>query len=129
MTEFDNIKPKGFEILKNNFKKQLKEVKINKKQNLNTELNFIDKIRAKLYVTKIEGEKKMFDAIKKFIVEKIFQWIMKIGGTWILAAGVSENSVYEIIAGIVSILISMIWSLLQTGKIALTDPKEFTKFK
>jgi hypothetical protein len=110
-------------------KKILKPVNVPDKTELKFRLNIIDRIKVLYYETKTNGEKKMFDAIKKMLITKIVQWLMKIAGTWFVALGVSQNSIEEIISGAVAVLLSMIWSLIYTGKVALKDPKEFVKFK
>jgi len=126
----EDIEPKGFDKLKKDLsKKVLKEIDNINKPVPDTKLNFFENIKAQLYIKKMEAKLKMFEAIKKILLQKIVQWIMKIGGTWIVAVGVSQNSIEEIVGGALAVVFSAIWSLIQTGKIALTDPKEFLKFK
>ncbi|MEM3373350.1 MAG: hypothetical protein QXF76_04005 [Candidatus Anstonellales archaeon] len=129
MNEFD-IEQKGFDKLKKDLsKKVLKEIDNINKPVPDTKLNFFENIKAQLYIKKMEAKLKMFEAIKKILLQKIVQWIMKIGGTWIVAVGVSQNSIEEIVGGALAVVFSAIWSLIQTGKIALTDPKDFLKVR
>jgi hypothetical protein len=109
--------------------KELKPVQVPDKPIPETSLNMFEWLQAKIFHIKREGEFKMFDTIKKFLLEKLIQWIMKFAGAWFVALGVKESSVEEIIGGAVAFLVSAIWSLFRTGKIALTDPKDFIKFK
>ncbi|MEW6508388.1 MAG: hypothetical protein AB1432_11640 [Bacteroidota bacterium] len=75
------------------------------------------------------GDGKMLNAIKSFIAPKLVQWIMKLCGGILAGLGVSENSVVELVTGILLFALSAVWSLIKTGKIALTDPSEFRKLE
>lgn len=111
------------------FNKNLKEREPQKKHEPNTSLGFFEKIKAKYYHIKMDMEAQMLETIKKFIGTKLIQWIMKaIGGT-LAGYGISQGSAEEIIYGAVAFIISAIWSLISTGKIALTPPNEFQKLK
>ncbi|MBX2977605.1 MAG: hypothetical protein KF721_15875 [Ignavibacteriaceae bacterium] len=92
-----------------------------------TELSFIEFIKAKYYHAKTEGEIKMWNTIKDFLVGKIVQWILKVGAGVLISLGISNQSVEEIIAAIVSLVLGIVYSLLTHKKIALTDPKVFMK--
>ncbi|MEW6006452.1 MAG: hypothetical protein AB1695_14205 [Stygiobacter sp.] len=120
-----DIKAKGFDFPK----KELKEVKTPEKVTPNTELNFFEKIKAIIFIKKEEEKIKMLDAIRKIIVTKLVQWILKAGGGVLAGLGISQNSVEEITIGAVTFLISALWSLISTGKIALTPPEDFLKLK
>lgn len=108
------------------YNKPLKEVPVTPKPEP-PKNNFIDNIRAKFYNKAIEEQKKMWNTIKKFIVEKLVQWLLKIAGGFFLSIGISQNSVEEIIGAIVSILLGIIYSLVTHKKVALSDPKLFNK--
>ena len=99
------------------------------KPEYDTKLNLFEWLKAKYFHIKREGEFQMFEAIKKIIIPKITQWILKIAGSILAYLGISSSTVEEIIAGIVVFGLSALWSLITTGKIALTDPKEFLKLK
>ncbi|NMB82700.1 MAG: hypothetical protein GYA14_12875 [Ignavibacteria bacterium] len=75
------------------------------------------------------GDNKMIEAIKTFIVSKLLQWILKAGGGVLAGLGISNGSVEEILTGATIFILSVLWSLIKTGKIALTDPNEFLKLK
>lgn len=107
-----------------NSKDELKEVKVTSKPKP-PKNNFIDNIRAKIY-NKIQEEKlKMWQTVKKFLVQKLVQWILKIGGGFLLSIGISQNSVEEIIGALISILLGVLYSLITHKKIALADPSLF----
>ncbi len=95
--------------------------------------NSVEKILENPEDKKVEqitiGDKPMLEAIKSFIVSKAVQWILKAAGGVLVGVGVSETSLTEIITGAVIFIISAVWSLISTGKIALTDPKDFLKLK
>jgi hypothetical protein len=101
----------------------------NEKKETDTSLTVFEYIRAKIFHLKREGEIQMWTAIKKFIVEKLLQWIMKGGGAALATYGISQGTVEETVSGIVLFIVSAIWSLISTGKIALTPPDEFQKLK
>jgi len=71
----------------------------------------------------------MWNTIKSFLIAKIVQWLLKVGAGVLLTLGISQNSLEEIVGGIVSLLIGIIYSLLTHKKIALTNPKEFLKYE
>lgn len=96
---------------------------------VDTDLNFFQWLIAKSFQIKFEGEIKMWNTIKKFLVAKIVQWILKVGSGVLLTLGVSQNSVEEIVGGIVSLLIAILYSLFTHKKVALTDPTEFLKIE
>jgi len=58
----------------------------------------------------------MWSDIKNYIVGFLVRWIMKIGGGFLLAHGISQNSVNEIVGAIVGILFGLIISLFQHKK-------------
>jgi len=74
----------------------------------------------------IKGVIPMWQSIKNFIVAKIVQWILKFGAGVLVALGISNSTVEEIVAGLVSLIAGIIYSLITHKKIAFTDPKEFT---
>jgi len=88
-------------------------------------LNFFEKIKAKLYHLKVEGETKMWNTIKNFLVAKLVQWILKVGAGVLGTLGISNGSLEEIIGAIVSLVLGIVYSLLTHKKLALTDPKVF----
>jgi ABC-type antimicrobial peptide transport system permease subunit len=61
------------------------------------------------------------ETVKSFIVGFIFRWVLKIGGGFFLALGMSEGKIEEIIGAIVSIIIGLIVSLFQHNKALKTD--------
>jgi hypothetical protein len=92
-----------------------------------TKLSLIDFVKAKYFQVIFEGEIKMWNTIKDFLVGKIVQWILKVGAGILFSLGISNQSVEEIIAAIVSLILGIVYSLLTHKKIALTDPKVFMK--
>lgn len=123
--------PKGFDLKSVEYlvPKELNTVPVPNKIIPDTSLNFFEKIKAKFFINKFEGEIKMWNTLKNFLIQKILQWLLKIAGGFFLAVGISQNSIEEIISAIVSILIGIIYSLITHKKIALTDPKDFLEFK
>lgn len=107
--------------------KLLKPVKIPPKPAPDTSLNLFEKIQAKYYHLKVEGETKMWNTIKDFLVAKLIQWILKVGAGVLATLGISNGSIEEIIGAVVSLLLGIVYSLLTHKKIALTDPKVFLK--
>ena len=71
----------------------------------------------------------MWNTIKKFLVAKIVQWILKVGSGVLLTLGITQNSVEEIVGAIVSLLIGILYSLFTHKKVALTEPTEFLKIE
>ena len=69
----------------------------------------------------------MWQAIKKFIIAKIVQWILKFGAGILVSLGISNNTLEEIIAGIISLIAGIIYSLITHKKIAFTNPQDFLK--
>ena len=67
----------------------------------------------------------MWNTVKSFLVSKIVQWILKICAGVLTTLGISNNSVEEIVGGIVSAIVGIVWSLITHQKVALTEPKEF----
>lgn len=123
-------KAKGLEQMPGNSKINFDDNKKPEiKPEVDTSLNPIEWIIAKVYHFKMEGIKKMFDAIKKILIPKIVQWLLKIAGSIFAYLGISSGTVEEIVGGVVVFILSAIWSLVSTGKIALTDPKDFLKIK
>jgi hypothetical protein len=96
---------------------------------VDTDLNFFQWLIAKSFQIKFEGEIKMWNTIKKFLVAKIVQWILKVGSGVLLTLGITQNSVEEIVGAIVSLLIGILYSLFTHKKVALTDPTEFLKIE
>ena len=96
-----------------------------KKPVIDTSLNPIEWINAKIFTTKFDMEIKMWNTVKSFLVSKIVQWIFKIGAGALLALGISQGTVEEVVGGIVSALVGIVWSLITHQKVALTEPKEF----
>jgi len=64
----------------------------------------------------------MWEDIKNYIVGFIVRWIMKIGGGYLLAHGISQNSVEEIAGAVVGILIGLIISMFQHKKAVSESP-------
>jgi hypothetical protein len=65
------------------------------------------------------------DDLKEFITGFIVRWLLKIGGGFFLAMGISADSVTIIVSSIVSILAGLLISLLQHEKAINTPvPKE-----
>jgi len=104
-------------------------VKVPGKPVLDTSLNIFDLIKAKLYHVKVEGETKMWNTIKDFIVAKLVQWILKVGAGVLATLGISNNSIEEIAGAVVALILGVIYSLITHKKIALTDPKVFLKIE
>lgn len=104
-------------------------VKVPQKPVPNTSLNLFDWIKAKFYHIKIEGETKMWNTIKDFLVAKLVQWVLKVGAGILATLGISNNSIEEIISAIVALILGVIYSLITHKKIALTDPKVFLKIE
>lgn len=75
----------------------------------------------------IKGILPMWQTIKKFIVAKLVQWILKFGAGILVTLGISNNTLEEIVAGIVSLIAGIIYSLITHKKIAFTDPQDFLK--
>lgn len=100
-------------------------VKVPEKPVPDTSLNPLDWIKAKFYHLKVEGEIKMWNTIKDFLVAKLVQWVLKVGAGVLVTLGISNNSVEEIIGAVVSLILGIVYSLLTHKKIALTDPKVF----
>ena len=75
----------------------------------------------------LKGLLPMWQTIKKFIVAKIVQWILKFGAGILVTLGISNNTLEEIIAGIVSLIAGIIYSLITHKKIAFTNPQDFLK--
>lgn len=96
---------------------------------VDTDLNFFQWLIAKSFQIKFEGEIKMWNTIKKFLVAKIVQWILKVGSGVLLTLGITQNSVEEIVGAIVSLLIGILYSLFTHKKVALTNPTEFLKIE
>lgn len=122
-----DIKPKGLDIIKP--KKELQTVKVPEKPKVDISLSPFEWIQAKYYKIKTEREKEMLEAIKTFIVSKLVQWILKLSGGVLIGLGIDEGTIEKVIGGAIAFLISAVWSLVSTGKIALTDPKEILKIK
>lgn len=59
--------------------------------------------------------------LKTLLTTFLVRWILKIGGTVLASAGISESSLYEVIGGIVMILFGMILSWFSHQK-ALNTP-------
>lgn len=104
-------------------------VKVPVKPVPDTSLNPFEWIKAKFYHLKVEGETKMWNTIKDFLVAKLVQWILKVGAGVLATLGISNNSIEEIIAAIVALILGVIYSLITHKKIALTDPKVFLKIE
>lgn len=75
----------------------------------------------------LKGLTPMWQTIKKFIVAKLVQWILKFGAGILVTLGISNNTLEEIIAGVVSLIAGIIYSLITHKKIAFTDPQDFLK--
>lgn len=109
--------------------KKMETVTVPNKVEPNTSLNLFEYLQATYYKIKTAGEEKMLEAIKTFLLPKIIQWIMKGAGSILVYIGITKQnpSAEEIIGGVLAFGVSAVWSLISTGKIALTDPKEFAK--
>lgn len=75
----------------------------------------------------IEGVKPMWQTIKNYLVAKIVQWILKFGAGILVALGISNSTLEEIVAGVISLIAGIIYSLITHKKIAFTNPDEFKK--
>ncbi|HOI31114.1 MAG TPA: hypothetical protein PLZ15_15315 [Melioribacteraceae bacterium] len=104
-------------------------VKVPEKPVVDTSLNIFELIKAKLYHVKVDGEIKMWNTIKDFIVAKLVQWILKVGAGVLATLGISNNSIEEIAGAVVALILGVIYSLITHKKIALTDPKVFLKIE
>jgi hypothetical protein len=129
----EDVKPKPLEKIPSASLNDLANVSITNipkgKLLVDTDLNFFQWLIAKSFQIKFEGEIKMWNTIKKFLVAKIVQWILKVGSGVLLTLGVSQNSVEEIVGGVVSLLIGILYSLFTHKKVALTNPTEFLKIE
>ena len=63
----------------------------------------------------------ILESLKTLLTTFLVRWILKIGGTVLATAGISESSLYEVIGGIVMIVIGMVWSWFSHQK-ALNTP-------
>lgn len=54
--------------------------------------------------------------LKQFITGFLVRWLLKVGGGYFIAIGVTENILIPIIGGIISILAGIIISLFQQNK-------------
>lgn len=125
----NGIPVKPVEIIKKNIvPKQIEKVEV-KEFKPDTSLNLFEWISAKYYHYKKESEAKMLDTIKNFIVKYLFQWLLGIGGGTFAALNISEGAILEILSGVVMAIIGIIWNLITTGKMALTNPNDFQKLK
>ena len=63
--------------------------------------------------------------LKTYFVPLIFRWVMKIGGTWLLATtNWSEDQLLNIISGIVMLLIGFITSLINKKSDLAKEPTQ-----
>ncbi|WP_041294129.1 hypothetical protein [Ignavibacterium album] len=67
----------------------------------------------------------MWQTIKNYLVAKIFQWILKFGAGILVTLGISNNTLEEIVAGILSLIAGIIYSLITHKKIAFMEPDKF----
>jgi hypothetical protein len=129
----DDAKPKPLEKIPSASLNDLANVSITNipkgKLLVDTDLNFFQWLIAKSFQIKFEGEIKMWNTIKKFLVAKIVQWILKVGSGVLLTLGITQNSIEEIVGAIVSLFIGILYSLFTHKKVALTDPTEFLKIE
>jgi hypothetical protein len=129
----EDVKPKPLEKIPSASLNDLANVSITNipkgKLLVDTDLNFFQWLIAKSFQIKFEGEIKMWNTIKKFLVAKIVQWILKVGSGVLLTLGITQNSVEEIVGAIVSLLIGILYSLFTHKKVALTNPTEFLKIE
>lgn len=64
------------------------------------------------------------DELKEFITGFIVRWLLKIGGGFFLATGISNDSISLIVSSLVSIAVGLLISLLQHNKaLNLPAPK------
>lgn len=61
------------------------------------------------------------EEIKSFLVGFIVKWLLQIGGTFFLTIGVQQQTIEEIIGGLVAILSGIVVSLIQHKK-AINTP-------
>jgi hypothetical protein len=125
MDDLKNIDAKYFDFPRRKSKLNitLDSVKAPKPVEPDVNVNLIDKLRLKLKNTlNLKEEQSMWEDLKNYIVGFLVRWIMKIGGGFLLAHGISQNSVKEIVGAVVGILIGLIISLFQHNK-ALNDFK------
>lgn len=59
--------------------------------------------------------------LKEFITGFIVRWLLKVGGGFLLAMGISNDSVTIMVSSVVSIVVGLLISLLQHSK-ALNMP-------
>lgn len=116
------IPVKKIQPIPTNKKNFLDSVKV-KKHEPDTSLNIFEWIKGKFFIIKNEEEKRIMETIKNFIVGFIFRWVLKIGGGFFLAVGLSEGKVEELIGAIVSIVIGLVISLFQHDKAIKTEAK------
>ncbi len=78
-----------------------------------------------MFINKLKGENYMWQSIKNFLVAKILQWILKFAGGFLVSLGISSDTIEEIIAGIISLIAGIIYSLITHKKVAFTNPEKF----
>ena len=120
------LEPKDFKIPSTPFKKEeIKKIDLFKKPELDTSLNIFEWIQAKIFTTKYDMEVKMWSTVKNFLAGKLVRMVMTAAGGVLSYAGISEQSVTEIVGGVITLSISLIWSILTHKKVALMNPEEF----
>lgn len=124
-TNFHDIKPKPPE--QENLKIKLDTSDLQNQVKPSPE-NYYYKLSLKSFDQFLKGVTAMWPTIKNFLVAKIVQWILKFGAGILVTLGISSKTIEEIVAGIVSLVAGIIYSLITHKKIALTNPQEFSKY-
>jgi len=76
------------------------------------------------FLSSSTGELNRMENIKGFLTGLLVRWILKIGGGFLLSVGISEGSLTEVVAAVLSIIIGLAISLFQHNKaIEQTPPK------
>ena len=65
----------------------------------------------------------IWKAIQGFIVGFIVRWVMVVAGSVIADAGLTEEDVVKIIAGVLMVIVSFIISLVQHKNAVEAEPK------
>lgn len=66
------------------------------------------------------------EELKSFLVGFIVKWLLQIGGTFFLTIGVQQQTIEEIVGGLVAIVTGLIVSLIQHKK-AMNTPVPMKK--
>ena len=68
------------------------------------------------------NEKSLIEAIQGYASQFLSRWLLKVGGGFLLAHGVSEGSIEEISGAVISIAVGIVISLVNHKKALNSDP-------